>query len=267
MSHSKIQRAAYLLPQMISIKGGSFEIGSNDGYDNEKPPTLITLPDFEMAKYPVSNEAFLCFLNDYESDTVQEGPHQGQRIIKEHRWSMQKGDAGWWVDEKYKRHPVVNVTWCGANAYAAWLSQASGKQFRLPSESEWEYAARGGQQSKGFQYAGSHNIKEVAWYDKNSAGQPMPVGLKLGNELGLHDMSGNVFEWCADHCADNYHDIPKDGKPYINSENLEKDYFTAVVRGGSWFDVDYLCRVSFRVNWFSNFRYFLIGFRLCGFSP
>lgn len=264
MNASEIKDSAYVLPEMIPIKGGMFTIG-DEAYEDSQPLQQIEVPDFRLGKYPVTNAEFVCFMRDYRSATVKAGPYQGQEIIEGDSWSMQRAEDGWFVDEQYKDHPVINVSWYGANAYAEWLSQKSGNRYRLPSESEWEYAARGGQQSKFFKYAGSNNIKEVAWFNQNSPEQTLPVGLKKANELGLHDMSGNVREWCADHWRANYNDIPKDGRPYIDPDNFEKDYFFAVVRGGSWNYINVYCRVSYRFNWLPYNRNSNVGFRLCGY--
>ncbi len=251
------------IPEMISIEGGTFQIG-DEAYEDSQPIQTIRLADYSMGKYPVTVQEYLAFAKATQSN-YPEWLEEGSP------YNIYTGTNGLYKQMGsallQKAHPTIGISWYNAQAYCAWLSEVTGNSYRLPSESEWEYAARGGRQSKGFLYAGGHNVKEVAWYNKNSAGQPMPVGLKMGNELGLHDMSGNVREWCADHRVNHYNDIPKDGKPYINSENLEKDYFTAVVRGGSWYINDFYCRVAYRNFWYTYFRNLLIGFRLCGFSP
>ena len=155
-------------------------------------------------------------------------------------------------------HPIVGISWNDAVAYCQWLSRLSGKDYRLPSEAEWEYAARGGHKSLGFRYAGSNKLKEVGWYSLNSHGETKPVGLKLSNELGLYDMSGNVREWCADHWHDNYGGAPNDGRAWVGVG----DSAVRVVRGGSWLNFHSSCRASDRYwlgtgNWNSIF-----GFRL-----
>ena len=134
----------------------------------------------------------------------------------------------------FEDHPVINVTWYGAIAYCDWLSEKEGQPYRLPSEAEWEYVARGGVKSKDFLFAGGHKLKEVGWYSKNSHGQTKPVGLKQPNELGLYDMSGNVDEWCADHWHENYNGAPNDGSAWVTGGDASR----RVVRGGSWYDND-----------------------------
>jgi formylglycine-generating enzyme required for sulfatase activity len=114
----------------------------------------------------------------------------------------------------------------------------------------------GGQQSNGFEYAGSHNLKEVGWYDENSHGETKPVGLKKANELGLYDMSGNVWEWCADEWNSDFQNAPKDGSPAKGDNSLR------VVRGGSCYFDDLNCAVSNRYRFNSDYWYYITGVRV-----
>ena len=127
-------------------------------------------------------------------------------------------------------------------------------KYRLPSEVQWEYAARGGK-NDGLKYAGSNNLKEVGWYDKNSHNESKPVGKKLPNEFGLHDMSGNVWEWCADNWVDNLNGITDDQprEAYTNRRS---------VRGGSWLFDDNICRTAYRSRDLTVDHYNIIGFRI-----
>ncbi len=138
-------------------------------------------------------------------------------------------DEGWGRGNR----PVINVNKEDANKFCEWLSERTGKKIRLPEESEWEYAARGGNKSKGYEYSGSNNLDEVGWYLENSGEKTHEVGTKRPNELGIYDMSGNVWE--------------RVGK-------------AAVIRGGSWYSDYNLCEVSYRVSY--NYRYNDIGFRI-----
>ena len=131
-----------------------------------------------------------------------------------------------------ERYPIIGVSWQNAIAYCRWLSEVTGQSYRLPSEAEWEFAARGGTQSGGYRYAGSNKLEEVGWYNHNSHSQTKPVGLKLPNELGIYDMSGNVWEWCADYWHDNYDSAPADGSAWLGEEENTR----RVIRGGSWFN-------------------------------
>jgi len=144
-------------------------------------------------------------------------------------------------------------------AYCKWLSQKTGRQYRLPTEAEWEYAARGGQPGikDDFKYAGSNDIGAVAWYASNSGSKTHPVGEKAKNQLGLYDMSGNVHEWCSDwYASDYYHKSPaKDPKgPGSGSSR--------VCRGGSWNINVNDCRSANRNLIVPTYRNFSIGFRV-----
>jgi len=146
--------------------------------------------------------------------------------------------------------PIESVSWDDAQVFLEKLGQITDLKFRLPSEAEWEYAARGGKYNESCTYAGSKRIKEVAWYDQNSHGETKPIGRKFPNELGLYDMSGNVDEWCADDWHSNYEAAPVDGSAWID---VERDSYR-VFRGGCWYylprdcrsaDRDYLISVGF----------------------
>ena len=149
-----------------------------------------------------------------------------------------------------ENHPIVNVTWDDASAYAQWAGK------RLPTEAEWEYAARGGRLSKGYTYSGGNDPGAVAWYDGNSGKQTQPVGEKSPNELGLYDMSGNVWEWCADLYDENYYrNSPKQDPTGPSSGQFR------VLRGGSWNINDSYCRLTYRNWFFPSLRGNNIGFR------
>ena len=217
------------LPEMVLVRGGTFQMGRNN-QDREKPIHSVTLPDFEIGKYPVTQK--------FWQEIMGNNP------------SYFKG----------REHcPVENVSWDDVQEFLKKLNHRHpGKNYRLPSEAEWEYAARGGQQSKGFTYAGSNDIDEVAWYKNNSDEKKHPVGRKKANELGIYDMSGNVLEWCQDHWHGNYQGAPVDGSAWEGGGHLD----TRVVRGGSWFDYDNGCQVSLRGNFNPDYHNNFIGFRV-----
>ena len=151
--------------------------------------------------------------------------------------------------------PVESVSWNDCQEFIRKLNQLTGKNFRLPTGSEWEYAARGGNRSKGYKYAGSKNLYDVAWYDDNSSNKTHPVKQKKPNELGLYDMSGNVNEWCQD----GY------GWTLNKTEPIAEEdwgYYSRVYRGGSWSDSARCCRVSFWTYGLSYARYNDHGLRL-----
>jgi len=138
--------------------------------------------------------------------------------------------------------PVERVSWNDIQEFIKTLNQKTGKKYRLPTEAEWEFAARGGANGSSTKYAGSNNIDEVGWYTSNSGSKTRPVGGKKANELGIFDMSGNVWEWCEDDWHDNYNGAPTDGRAWIDSPRGNR----RVLRGGSWSGNSGYCRVSNR---------------------
>ena len=147
--------------------------------------------------------------------------------------------------------PVENVSWKDVQRFIEKLNaKYPGKNYRLPSEAEWEYAARGGSKNKGYRFSGSNDLSEVAWWAENSNSRPQPVGGKLPNELGIYDMSGNVREWCEDEL-----------KPYpCESDNAS--FALRIYRGGSWYSTTLGCRVAYRANLAPDLQMPFNGFRL-----
>lgn len=158
-----------------------------------------------------------------------------------------------WIDS----NPITNVSWQDAVGYTDWLANKTGKHYRLPTEAEWEYAARGGNQSKGNLYAGSNSLDSVGWYRDNSSGKPYLVAQKRPNELGIYDMSGNVWEWCSDwYGADYYASSPKDNPRGPASGTYR------VLRGGSWFNTPDYCQAAFRYYYDPSDHNDYTGFRV-----
>jgi formylglycine-generating enzyme required for sulfatase activity len=146
-----------------------------------------------------------------------------------------------YIAKGFENHPIVGITWDGATEYCQWLSEKTGKKYRLPTEAEWEYAAKGGLNSK-FQYSGSDNLNAVGWYNGNAKGT-YAVGTRQANSLGVYDMSGNVWEWCSDWYEGNYLlNSPRPQKGQIAQRinpigPLEVKIKLKVRRGGA-FDMD-----------------------------
>ena len=168
--------------------------------------------------------------------------------------------------------PVEQVSWYDCQEFISKLNSITGKSFRLPTEAEWEYAARGGKENrvlrsiissvwsvarvvKGYQYSGSNNISDVAWYEDNSDSKTHAVGSKQGNELGIYDMSGNVWEWCQD-CKGTYSSSSQVNPTGANSGSER------VFRGGCWFYAAGYCRSSYRYFFTPDIRSYTLGFRL-----
>ena len=249
-------------PLTVEIKGGTFQMGSNEGSDDEKPIHRVTLTDFAIGKYEVTVEQFAAFINDknYRTDADKEGLSYvwTGSIYKKKKGVNWKCDvAGKVRPQDEFKHPVIHVSWNDATAYCQWLSSKTGKNYRLPTEAEWEYAARGGNQSKGFTYSGSNTFGDVAWCYDNSNRKTHSIGTKGTNELGIHDMSGNVWEWCSDWYDANYYKNSAAQNPKgVQSGSL------CVLRGGSWLNFDYSCRSSDRKWDKPDFRNHITGFRL-----
>jgi formylglycine-generating enzyme required for sulfatase activity len=233
-----------------------------DCVDNEKPArTDLKVNAFYMGKYEVTNEEFAAFLNA-EGNQEERG---SEWVNLEGKYNnvkcrIQKDGDRFVVEEGFEKHPMIYVSWYGARAYCKWLSQQTGQNYRLPSEAEWEYAARGAEQGAKdkFLYSGSSTIDKVAWYRDNSGNQTHEVGKQQPNQLGLYDMSGNVWEWCADPWHSNYDNAPKDARVWEEGGN--NSYW--VLRGGSWVNNSWSCRVATRFNNDPGNRYFNFGFRV-----
>ena len=213
---------------MVYVQAGSFYMGSEDGKENEKPMRLVTLSrDFYIGQYPVTQKLWKAVMGSEAPCTVK-----GENL------------------------PVTNISWDECQIFVHRLSELTGKDFRLPTEAQWEYAAKGGIHSKGFTYAGSDNLDEVAWHHENSKGTPHDVGMKKPNELNIYDMSGNVSEWCDD----SYH---SPSNPMTNKKN-HTFALNRVYRGGGY-SSGYNCRTSARDYWRSNGRLSSVGLRLALF--
>lgn len=208
---------------MVRVAGGSFTMGCKDAQrdgdcnDSEKPPRTVNVKDFSIGKYEVTQA----------------------------QWRAVMGGSDPSYNKGCDQCPVENVSWNDIQDFLKKLNVMTGKRYRLPTEAEWEYAARGGNKSKDYLYSGSKTPGDVAWYYANSGGKTHPVGKKAANELGLYDMSGNVWEWCEDCWHENYKGAPTDGSAWLqaNGGNCGR----RVLRGGSW-NVGYVrpLRVSSR---------------------
>ena len=212
--------------KMIAVKSGTFQLGSDDWYDNEKPVHQVTLSDYYIGETEVTQELWSAVMGSNPSDFTG---------------NMQR--------------PVETVSWNDCQTFISRLNQLTGENFCLPTEAQWEYAARGGNKSKGSIYSGSNEIDEVAWYWDNSSFTTHPVKTKAPNELGIYDMSGNVWEWCSDWYGDYSSAAQTDPTgPATGSSHVS--------RGGSWdYDASY-CRVANRISLAPTFSYNFLGLRL-----
>lgn len=216
--------------KMIRVDGGTFMMGAtseqgSDAYDEEKPAHQVTLSPYYI----------------------------GEAEVTQALWETVMGSN----PSKFKgrNRPVETVSWDDCQEFILKLRQKTGRKFRLPTEAEWEYAARGGKKSMGYKYSGSNNINEVVWYDDNSNHQTHDVKTKQANELGLYDMSGNVYEWVQD-WKDDY---PSSAQTNPTGPSSGSDRMN---RGGSWFDSARYCRVSYRCYYSPSFSCIFLGLRL-----
>ena len=235
-----IETAKGLNIKMIPVEGGTFQMGatSEQGSDyksDERPVHSVTLDSYYIAETEVTQAQWYAIM----------GTTIYQQCDKADSSSMYGvGD----------NNPMYYVSWEEANEFCKRLSELTGKTYTLPTEAQWEYAARGGNKSKGYKYSGSNTIDDVAWYNSNSSGANS-VKQKQPNELGLYDMSGNVWEWCSD-WKDEYSSSSQTNPTGPSSGS------SRVLRGGSWFNYARLCRVSNRDSNNPSLRGSNVGFRL-----
>lgn len=261
-SATQLNTFEFPIPKMVTVPGGSFIMGCTEGdpqnscEPDEIPPHEVFLDSFEIGIYEITNEQFATFLNDYGRDTVDHGIYVGKPLTHSTPWGVgQNKDGTWRPNKGYENHPIIAVGYASAVTYCQWISQKTGQIWRLPTEAEWEYAARGGQKGKAnnYLYAGGNDLEEVAWYAENSAKKKPkhpnygtnPVGQKKPNALGVYDMSGNVFEWCYDWYQADFYGV-SDGQEVINPICQDKGE-RRILRGGSWYlDRGKNCRVGDR---------------------
>jgi len=213
--------------ELVDISAGSFMMGSND-YDSEKP-IQVTLKAFKISKYPITQ--------------------------KQYQAVMRKNPSNFQEDVNC---PVENLSWHDAVAFCQKLSQTTGQKVKLPSEAQWEYACRAGSKTKYCFGDNADQLGNYAWYDQNSESKTHPVGEKSPNAWGLHDMHGNVWEWCEDVWHSNYSGAPNDGTAWLNGGEQNK----RALRGGSWNLIGIYCRSAYRGRNEADSEDYSIGFRV-----
>lgn len=215
---------------MIAVKGGTFTMGATPeqtGADSDELPThSVTLSDYYIGETEVTQELWRAVMGSNPSEFP--------------------GNS---------RRPVETVSWNDCQTFISKLNQLTDGRFRLPTEAQWEYAARGGNKSKGYTYSGSNTIDDVAWYTSNSSSTTHPVKTKAPNELGIYDMSGNVWEWCSD-WEGSYSSAAQTDPTGPATGSFR------VIRGGCWNKYFSICRVAYRSSNSPTAHYEYNGLRL-----
>ncbi len=224
-------RAQVPPPDMVLVHGGKFKMGSVHGGSDEMPVHPVVLDDFYIGRFEVMQFQW--------------------RLI------MDK-DTNKFYFEGCDSCPAERVSWNNVQEYIIKLNEKTGMNYRLPTEAEWEFAARGGLLSKGFKYSGSNTDTAVGWKVGNSGSGTHPAGCKKPNELGIYDMTGNVSEWCADWYVASWYQV----SPVLNPVGPFEGVFR-VMRGGSWFYDHSGLTVTDRESANPTYRYGYVGFRLC----
>lgn len=222
--------------ELVRIPGGTFRMGSPDEEQgrnqSEGPAHTVTVADYYLGRYPVTNEEYGRYLTE----------------------NPKAKEPSEWANRRFNQsqRPVVGVSWDEARRFAEWAG------CRLPSEAEWEYAARAGTEAPFLDGASEEDLGRHAWYGGNSEGQTHPAGEKVANAFGLHDVLGNVWEWVEDDWHDTYEGAPTDGSAWAEKARAA----ARVSRGGSWDSPARFCRVAYRYWWPSGVRYHPLGFRV-----
>lgn len=230
------QAQAY--PELIKVTGGTFTMGDEYGVgeEDELPTHQVTLSDFYISKTEVTVAQYRTYCDD-TGYSMPEEPYLG--------WNS--------------NDPIVMVSWNDAINYCEWLSEKLDKNISLPTEAQWEFSARGGSQSQGFKYAGDSSMANVGWYfgNSNTSDKAPTVATKKANELGLYDMSGNVWEWCRDWYDEDYY-----ASSPSNSPKGPNGGSSRVLRGGSRSWSEASCRVAARGFNIRSYRDYDLGFRV-----
>jgi formylglycine-generating enzyme required for sulfatase activity len=213
-------------PELVFVRGGTFQMVYNFGYFVDNSVHSVTLSTFNIGKYEVTQGQWMALMGSNPSNF-----------------------------SGCENCPVESVSWNDVQEYIEKLNARTGKNYRLPTEAEWEFAARGGECSKGYSYSGSRDLRDVAWTSNNSGNRTNSVGTLQANELGIYDMTGNAWEWCSDWYGD------YDGSNTTNPTGPSSGQFR-VHRGGSWLGNTMYCLSAARDRAILNGRYSNGGFRL-----
>ncbi len=260
-----VEILASALPEFVDIPAGSFAMGADKDEYFQIYVHTVTLNAFKISKTEITNTQYCTFLNAWSAQSGQDIPYSeidnywnGETwfnyLPTSTAWFNQQillDNGVWKAVEGKENYPMILVSWFGAKAYCDFYG------YSLPTEAEWEYAARGGS-GDNYIYSGSDILNDVAWWEGNSDGYNYPVGQKKANGYGLYDMSGNVWEWCNDWFDQYYYLDSPTTNPTGPATGTER-----VVRGGAWAYLELLCRLSTRRGMTPDYRSGYWGFRVC----
>ena len=229
---------------MVLVKGGTFQMGNSKVSNDEEPVHSITLNSFNIGKFEVTQKEWQTVMGNNPS------------LFKNENNPVE--NVNWYDVVEYcnKRSQKEGLTPCYSGSGDEITCNFEADGFRLPTEAEWEYACRGGAQSRGYTFSGSNNAGEVAWYEKNSM-KPQPVGQKKPNEIGIYDMSGNIWEWCWDRYDFDYYNKSPEKNPRGPSTGKHR-----AIRGGSWGHTVNNVTSTIRIIFEPHQEFSFIGFRL-----
>lgn len=260
-----------IFPRFVLVEGGTFSMGNDSGDPDEKPVHNVTLSNFYISRYEVTQEEWIAVMGSNPSSFTTNPANkekQANRPVEQVSWydavlycNTRSSKEG--LTPCYSLNGTTNPVMWGPspleNRNSQWDSitcDMNANGYRLPTEAEWEYAARGGKKSKNYSYSGLNSIDAVAWYEDNSNQRTHEVGKKKANELGIYDMTGNVWEWCFD----KYGEYPKGA---VNNPtgglNPGKE---RILRGGSWASNSWACALTNRSTRNPSDRVNSVGFRV-----
>jgi sulfatase modifying factor 1 len=262
-------------PKMILVEGGTFTMGTNSGVPEEKPAHKVTVGSFYICEHEVTVAEYKKYVAATGKSMPKAPDKEWMDSHKHTQMFYVSSGKSWWGWEP--NFPMHHVNWYDAIEYCNWLSASNGLDkcyvknadggwdldrskngYRLPTEAEWEFAARGGNKSQKFKYSGSNDINAVAWYDETSKlTGPKNIKTKKPNELGIYDMSGNVWEWCSDYYKSNFYSQSPGTDPFCSTPMPYR-----VLRGGSWHYRAELATVTSRDGPKAGMTNYNYGFRV-----